>query len=83
MNCYFPARGSSLTGVMLQNYLCALLLVIFPICLSADQREGPVLPTLLVKPVTGQVLRGEEVDIPVKVVPALSLIHISEPTRPY
>ena len=84
MICCFPARGSSLTVVMPQNYLCALLLVIFPVCLSAGQKQDPVLPTLLVKPVTGQVLRGEEVDIPVKVVPAYGgdvRVEISQPAR--
>lgn len=82
MMCYSPASHSSLAWVTLQNYLYALLLVISPLGALAGQKQSPVLPTLLVKSVTAQVTRGEEVEIPIKVVPSYGgdvIIVISSP----
>ena len=70
--------------VTLQNYLCALLLVIFPTSGFAEKKKDPISPTLLVKAVTAQVMRGEVVDIPVNVVSAYGgevKIEVSQPTR--
>ena len=70
--------------VMLQNYLCAILLLFFSVCALAEKNQGVILPTLLVKPVTAMVMRGEAVEIPVKVVSAYGgevKFEVSQSTR--
>lgn len=76
-------RDRSAAGVVLWNYLCALLLVSLPGALLAERKTDRVMPTLLVKPIVAKVMRGEEIDIPINVVSVYGgdvRIEISSPS---